>query len=225
MGGPDTPGTLRLPPPVLLMSPGDLEVAGSDRSQVLGFARAAAAVLTGAGRGAPVGLLLREPTLFDADLLALVIQLRELGCEAWLGIHDALHLAATVDARGAHLGFRSLPAEEARRALPDGVALGASLHAGDDPERCDHLDYACLSPVHPTPYKSHPQPPLGWAGFAAERARFDLPVWALGGLGPDAARPAREHGADGVLLRSGVLGRADANQRLERLLTDWEART
>ncbi|MHC4377423.1 MAG: thiamine phosphate synthase [Planctomycetota bacterium] len=224
MAGPDTPeaDALRLPPPILLMSPGDLEVAERDAARLLGFARATGALFAGAGLGAPVGLLLREPTLFDADLLELVARLRDQGFDHWLGIHDALHVASTVGAHGAHLGFRSLPAKEARRALPNGVALGASLHAGDDSARCADLDYACLSPVHPTPYKSHPQPPLGWSGFAAERQRFDPPVWALGGLQPEDAAPAREHGADGVLLRSGVLGQSDAPARLERLLSAWE---
>lgn len=231
MAGPDMMGpdasesdARRLPPPILLMSPGDLEVAGHDRTRLLNFARATAALFAGAGGGAPVGLLLREPTLFDADLVELIEHLRGQGFEHWLGIHDALHVAATVCANGAHLGFRSLPPKEARRALPSNATLGASLHAGDAPERCADLDYACLSPVHSTPYKSHPQPPLGWSGFAAERARFDVPVWALGGLGPDDAAPARDHGADGVLLRSGVLGQPDAPARLERLLCAWEVR-
>lgn len=225
MVAPDRPGggERRLPPPILLMSPGDLEVSQRDSTRVSNFARATAALFAGAGSESPVGLLLREPTLFDHDLVELVERLRDQGFEHWLGIHDALHVASTVSAQGAHLSFRSLPASEARAALSSQMALGASLHAGDAPGRCRDLDYACLSPVHPTPYKSHPLRPLGWAGFAAQRERFQVPVWALGGLQPEDAAPARSHGADGVLLRSGVLGQADASKRLERLVQGWKA--
>jgi thiamine-phosphate diphosphorylase len=224
MAAADAPASraLRLPPPILLMSPGDLRGSESTHPTVESFARGTAALFAGAGAGARVGLLLREPGLFDADLVALIARLRDQGFEHWLGVHDALHVAAAVEADGGHLGFRSLPPGEARRALPAEVALGASLHAGDAPERCAELDYACLSPVHPTPHKQHALPALGWSGFQSERARFALPVWALGGLGPEDAVPAMAHGADGVLLRSGVLGQPDAPARLERLLGSWE---
>lgn len=58
-------------------------------------------------------------------------------------------------------------------------------------------DFATLAPVAATP--SHPDAqPIGWAAFAKLAADAALPVYALGGLGPDDIAAARSHGAQGV---------------------------
>lgn len=209
------PSSRKLPPPVLLMSPGDLE-----RESARDFGRGTGELLADQDPES-VGLLVREPDLFDLDLVTLVRHLRSVCADLWIGVHDSLHVAASLPVQAAHLGFRSLRAPDARKALSPEVALGASLHAGDDSQLAQDLDYACLSPVYPTPYKPHPMPPLGWEGFARECARFELPLWALGGLAPKDASAAREHGAQGVLLRSGVLGHDDCRVRLAETLTSW----
>ena len=60
--------------------------------------------------------------------------------------------------------------------------------------RCD---FAVLGTVQATP--SHPDAtPLGWARFAAMRERSTIPLYAIGGLGPDDIGTARAHGAQGI---------------------------
>ena len=46
--------------------------------------------------------------------------------------------------------------------------------------------------------------PLGWNGFAEAIAGTRVPVYALGGLGPEDLDVAIAHGAHGVALRRGA---------------------
>jgi thiamine monophosphate synthase len=60
-----------------------------------------------------------------------------------------------------------------------------------------------LSPVAVT--ASHPDRlPLGWTRFAALVDGAALPVFALGGMQPELAHAAREHGGQGVAVLRGL---------------------
>ena len=51
----------------------------------------------------------------------------------------------------------------------------------------------------------HPErPPLGWTRCAALVDGVALPVFALGGMQPELARAARQHGGQGVAVMRGV---------------------
>ncbi len=99
---------------------------------------------------------------------------------------------------GLHLRSAQLVDMDAR---PDtgGALLGASCHNADDLRRAEALgcDFAVLGPVQDTP--THPGAPvLGWEGFDRLRETVSLPIYAIGGLGPDDIGEARRHGAQGV---------------------------
>ena len=67
------------------------------------------------------------------------------------------------------------------------------------------VDFAVLSPVRATP--SHPEArPIGWEGFAKLVEPLDLPVFALGGLGPADREAAWAAGAQGVAAIRGLWG-------------------
>ena len=54
-----------------------------------------------------------------------------------------------------------------------------------------------LGAVKPT--ATHPgEPGIGWEAFAALRESVSLPVYAIGGLGPEDMDDARRQGAQGV---------------------------
>jgi len=117
---------------------------------------------------------------------------------ARLLINGPQELAAAWGMDGVHLSARRLASLEARPAL--GLA-GASCHGPEELARAAALglDYALLSPVRPT--ASHPErPALGWERFAAwaREVAGTLPVYALGGVGPEDLGRAREAGAWGV---------------------------
>ncbi|MFD2111650.1 Nudix family hydrolase [Thiorhodococcus fuscus] len=99
---------------------------------------------------------------------------------------------------GLHLTSGRLMRSTRRPGRP-GELVGASCH---DAGQLAHaarlgLDYALLSPVLAT--LTHPETtPLGWSAFAELVDPAPLPVYALGGLGPEHLDEAIAHGAQGV---------------------------
>jgi 8-oxo-dGTP diphosphatase len=112
--------------------------------------------------------------------------------------------AALAEALGLGLHLRAAQLAEPPPALARLQAAGrpcsAAAHDASELRRAAALGLgsALLGPVRATP--THPdQPGLGWAGFEALRALVpELPVYALGGLGPTDLAEARRHGAQGV---------------------------
>lgn len=203
----DTPTLVALTPGVLL--PGGAVAAGA---LVMRVAAAAGAGLR--------GVLLREPALPDGELLALARRLRDVldRVGGWLAVHDRVHVARAAGADGAHLGFRSLAPGEARRALGDGRTLGLSTHLADAPAPAPEVDYVFFGPVRETPSKRGLVEPVGVETLAARVAASPVPVWALGGLGPEDAEPVLAAGARGIAALGGLLGAEDPAAATARYL-------
>lgn len=108
-------------------------------------------------------------------------------------------LARRLGCAGVHWTSAALHAASAR---PAGMLCAASCHDEAELARAAQLalDFAVLGPVAPTP--SHRgAAPLGWPRVAALLRGTPLPVYALGGLSPDALDTAIGHGAHGIALR------------------------
>jgi 8-oxo-dGTP diphosphatase len=121
----------------------------------------------------------------DPDLRESLLLNHDIGLARELGI-------------GVHL--RAVQLRELReRPLPRNAWVGASCHDAEELGLAAELgaDFATLSPVHAT--ASHPDAdPLGWERFARLVEDARLPVYALGGVGPDDLDRARVAGAQGV---------------------------
>jgi len=105
---------------------------------------------------------------------------------------------------GLHLSARRLRGLGERPDAPSRL-VGASCHDAEELRLAESLslDYALLSPVKPT--ASHPwAPALGWNGFATLVASARLPVYALGGLGPNDQDRCFPHGGQGIAAISGL---------------------
>lgn len=99
---------------------------------------------------------------------------------------------------GVHLRAAQLATFESRP-LPAGSWVAASCHDAVELARAAELgaDFATLSPLRST--ASHPGAlALGWARFAALVEASALPVYALGGVGPEDLALSRVAGAQGV---------------------------
>jgi len=115
----------------------------------------------------------------------------------WMLLNRDIELARELGV-GVHLKAAQLRTLRGRP-LPRDAWVGASCHGAEELELAAALgaDFATLSPVHPT--TSHPDAtPLGWERFAQLVADARLPVYALGGIGPDDLERARVAGAQGV---------------------------
>ena len=100
---------------------------------------------------------------------------------------------------GVHLRSSQLAPLAERPVLAEGALLAASCHTAEDLAHAVRLrcDFVVLGAVKPT--ASHPgEPGIGWEAFAALREEVSLPVYAIGGLGPEDMGEARRYGAQGV---------------------------
>jgi 8-oxo-dGTP diphosphatase len=99
---------------------------------------------------------------------------------------------------GVHLKAAQLR-ELRERPLPRHSWVGASCHDAEELELAAALDadFATWSPVCATASHAGAKP-LGWERFAQLVADARLPVYALGGVGPDDLNDARACGAQGV---------------------------
>ena len=103
---------------------------------------------------------------------------------------------------GLHLTASDLHKTQQR---PEAALLAASCHDAAELARAQSLgcDFAVLGPVRAT--RSHPgAQTLGWDAFAQLRECAALPIYGIGGLGPDDLGTARRHGAQGVAAIRGL---------------------
>jgi 8-oxo-dGTP diphosphatase len=143
---------------------------------------------------------LRAKRMAEAPLAELVgeaVRLSEAAGARLLVNADPV-LARRWGAHGVHLTAARLM--QLDRPLPrDGFWVAASCHNDAELERARRLeiDFVVLSPLRPTP--SHPgQPALDWERFGALATRAGMPVYALGGVGPEDLGAVREIGGFGV---------------------------
>lgn len=111
--------------------------------------------------------------------------------------------AIALEADGVHLDGRRLVELEER--TPGLRWWAASCHDQAQLARARELgcDFAVVSPVFPT--ASHPgRMSLGWAGFEVLAASAGIPVFALGGLGPEVLAEAWRAGAQGIAAIRGL---------------------
>lgn len=125
-------------------------------------------------------------------------------------INDRLDVALAVGASGVHLGPDDLPVALARRVVPPGFLIGASVGGIAELESGQSADYWGVGPWRTTTTKPDAGAPLGAEGFRAIVARAGgIPCIAIGGIMPEDVAVVRAAGGVGVAVVSGILGHPD----------------
>lgn len=106
-------------------------------------------------------------------------------------------LADALEADGLHLPERAMNQAPAVRRLKPDWLITAAWH-GDVEPQTKGLDALILSPVFPAGGASASKPALGVARFATKAQGARLPVYGLGGVGPDNAASLIGSGACGL---------------------------
>jgi thiamine-phosphate pyrophosphorylase len=181
----------------------------------------AAAAIAGGARL----LQLRMERATDRTLLETARRLAALCRDrgASLVVNDRVDIAVAAGARGVHLGLDDLPVAAARSVAGPNLWIGATVHGPAEVAASDGADYVGLGTVFPSPTK----PGLSARGPALLRETCplldDLPVIAIGGVGPSNARTCLEAGAQGVAVASAVTAAPDPEQATRRLLAAMHA--
>lgn len=199
MPAPDRPVRARLAlPRQYLITP---EPQGATSAFVERFARAI--------DNPAVGMVsLRAKHLSHEALAALaervLARARALRPELVVLIHGAVDTARQLGFDGVHLSARQLQ-ELQERPLQEAAWVLASCHDAGELAAAQGLgaDAVTLSPLRTT--TTHPlASPLGWKLLASYGRRSWLPIYALGGVGPDDLAQARAVGAHGIAAIRGL---------------------
>jgi len=162
--------------------------------------------LEAAVRGGVDLVQVRERTLPDRELLAVLEEAREvtrrLGVP--LAVNDRPDLAVLVEADYVHVGQDDLPVEAARRF---GLQVGQSTHAPGELDATD-ADYAGVGPVFETPTKEgRPAVGLEYVRYAAAHAR--VPWFAIGGIDETNVRDVVAAGAERIAVVRAITEASD----------------
>ena len=128
-----------------------------------------------------------------------------------LFINDRLDVALAVGAAGAHLGPDDVPIAMARRIVPAGFLLGASVGSAAEAGQGAEADYWGVGPLRVTGTKSDAGNAIGIEGFAAvcRLAPPGVPCVAIGGVRPEDVSGVRGAGGAGVAVVRGMLAAED----------------
>lgn len=139
-------------------------------------------------------------------------------------INDDWQLARTVAADGVHLGRDDPGIVRARSALGPDALIGASCSADPDyaeqalAEGADYLSFGRF-------FDSHTKPDAPGADLSLlrqARARFDVPIVAIGGIGRDNARAVIDAGAHLIAVAGGIFDAPDPARATRDLVTLFE---
>ncbi len=124
-------------------------------------------------------------------------------------VNDRLDVALAVGAAGVHLGADDVPVALARRIVPEGFLIGASVGTAGEVEGGAGADYWGVGPLHQTTTKEA-GPPLGIEGFSGIVAQArGTPCVGIGGVTPADVPRVIAAGGVGVAVVSGILGTED----------------
>ena len=171
----------------------------------------------------------REKALPDRELVAFSQRCREVLCAPGiLTVNATGRSAETVRAcgvGGAHVGGgEATVLVELRQSFPPPFALGFSAHTQADVVEAARLgaDYVFLSPVFSPNSKTTARASLGLEGLAVACAGAPIPVYALGGVGPESAYEVRKSGAYGAAVIGAILDAQDPREATRGLIRGLE---
>lgn len=125
-------------------------------------------------------------------------------------VNDRPDIAIAAGAAGVHLGPGDLSPLLARRVLPPGMIIGASVGSSEEALTASAADYWGVGPWRATATKDDAGAGIGPAGFRAiAREAARRPCIAIGGIRPDDLPTVLTSGGVGVAVVSGILGAAD----------------
>lgn len=176
-----------------------VKIAITPKTDITGYAD----LIANATRAGADWVMLRAKHLDDSALIKLAAELN--GQYTNLLLNGSVEQGNRSGVERLHLSSVRLMSLESRDQFK-GRWLGASCH---DQRQLDKavalgLDYVTLSPVQYT--QSHPDDePMGWGRFADLANSYPIPVYALGGVGPDDLDRCAKSGGQGVAAISAFL--------------------
>jgi len=168
------------------------------------------ALCTAAERGGVTAVQLRLKLASARELASAARALLE-ALTVPLFVNDRLDVALAVGAAGAHLGPEDIPVAMARRMVPPGFLLGASVGSAAEAGQGALADYWGVGPLRPTRTKDDAGAAIGIEQFGAvcRHAPLGVVCVAIGGVVPEDVERVRRAGGAGVAVVRGILATND----------------
>lgn len=166
------------------------------------------------GPGGARVLQVRVKPATAADVMRVATMARRVCNEAGaqLIVNDRIDIALAVGADGVHLGQTDIPLEDACAIAGTRLAIGVSTHNLEQVRRAAELApaYIAYGPIFATTTKKNPDPVQGLSALRlAVGAAGPIPVVAIGGITPRAARAVFATRATAICAISAVNGAPD----------------
>jgi thiamine-phosphate pyrophosphorylase len=137
-------------------------------------------------------------------------------------VNDRPDVALAAGAAGVHLGPDDLPVALARKVVPAGFVIGASVGSDAEAAAAGDADYWGIGPWRVTTTKADAGDGLGPAGFAKlVRLAHGRPCLAIGGIRPEDVAAVRAAGGMGVAVVSGILASDDVRASTTAYSEAW----
>ena len=171
-------------------------------------------------KGGVTCLQLREKELDTEAFLREALEIAAL-CKRYgvpLFINDNLEVAVRCGADGIHVGQDDLDAAQVRQQVGDRMMIGVSVHSVEEALEAVRKGADCLGvgAMFPTATKADASP-VSLETLGAICAAVEVPVVAIGGIGPDNLHQLAGTGVDGVALVSAIFGAPDIEKRCRLL--------
>lgn len=138
-------------------------------------------------------------------------------------VNDDVQLALSVGADGVHLGRGDMPLSTARQLLGGDAIIGATCHASlelADAAVAAGADYIAFGAFFPSVTKPDAErAPI--ALLTQARARYELPICAIGGITPENGRQLVAAGADLLAATSALFGSGDTKRKIRGFSYLW----
>jgi thiamine-phosphate pyrophosphorylase len=144
----------------------------------------------------------------DREVVALARELRHALTVPVL-VNDRLDIALATGCAGVHLGAEDLPIALARKIVPPGFLIGASVADEQEARRAEGADYVGIGPWRATTTKPDAGSALGATGVRRSLALVKVPAVVIGGVRPTDVAEIAALGAAGVAVAGGILSAAD----------------
>ena len=142
--------------------------------------------------------------------------------EALFLINDRIDIALAAGADGVHLGWQSVPADEARKLTGNKFIIGVSTHSLKEALRAqkEGADYITFGPVYQTPSKEGLVDFKGPGAVKRVREKINIPLIAIGGIKEVNARDVVLMGADGIAVISAIMADGKPYMAARRLVDE-----
>jgi len=166
-----------------------------------------------------------DEVLFDRCRRALALA-REANhsAPAIITVNDRVAVAAAAGVDGGHIGAADPPIAEARRLLGPERIVGRTAHTLDEARAAlaAGADYLGIGPCYPSATKTFArQAPRDF--LQATAAEIPLPIFAIGGIGPDRLGELAALGIRRVAVSAAVTAAADPGDAARELLSRLQA--